>query len=154
MPGKVSCFGIAARHSRTDHHNQTLWQIQYNLAIEYPTTNVHVYTNVCIIINITTIIILCIYFCIPFIPGIIHIPNVIAFSYLKITHYIKVQLRRFNNMQMCVLNIKFCYLYTSTIIIICTYLPLYIFQFSILHIPNNILSNNTHWITVQLRRSN
>ena len=55
---KWVAFGIAAHHSRTDHHDQTFWQIQYNLAIEYPTTNVYVYINVCIITNTTTVTII------------------------------------------------------------------------------------------------
>ena len=57
-------------------------------------------------------------------------------------------------MYMCVLTN--CYLYTTSIIIVSICLPLYIFQLSILHIPNSILPNNipTGLHAVQLRRSN
>ena len=53
---------------------------------------------------------------------------------------------------MCIYYIAICYLYVTTIIIICMYLPLYIaiFHLSILHIPNSILPKNTHCIAYNL----
>ena len=94
-----------------------------------------VHINVCIIINITPIIILCIYLCISFILGILPMSN----SYELPTSYcscITVQPRKSINIQVHVLAI--CYVYITTIIIMCTYLPLYIFHLSILHISNSI----------------